>query len=169
MRYKKSFSLTKAILINQAILVSHCSLRFVCITFLSKHSKKISFLKSTWHLNNYISFALKTKSGYSSDNVASLVMLIGHLFIVCLNLMTTLELQELCIKLLLSSLHFHPRFWLYRARFSLKYNLTSRWNASKELSIFLRSIFLFSAWQQCFLFTNLYSVFAIFSQMMTVF
>ena len=107
--------------------------------------KNISLLKSTGLLNNHISFTLKTKSGYSSDNVPSLVMLIGFSFIVHLNLMTPPELQELCIKLaLLSSLHFHSRYWLYRVRFSLKYNLTSGWNAS-ELPIFLRSIFLFSA------------------------
>ena len=41
MKYEKAFGLTKAILINYAILVSHFSLRFVCITFLSKHSKKV--------------------------------------------------------------------------------------------------------------------------------
>ena len=147
MKYKITFSLTKAILINYAILVSHCSLRFVCITFLRKHWKKISLLKSTGLLNNHISFALKTKSGHSSDNLPSLVMLIGRSFIFRLKMMTPPELQELCIKLaLLNSLHFHLRYWLYGVRFSLKYNLTSWWNASEELSIFLRSIFLFSAW-----------------------
>ena len=147
MKYKRTFSLPKAILINYAILVSHCSLRFVCITFLRKHWKKISLLKSTGLSNNHISFALKTKSRHSSDNVPSLVMLIGRSFIVCLKLMTPLELQELCIKLaLLNSLHFYPRYWLYGVRLSLKYNLISWWNASVELSIFLRSIFLLGVW-----------------------
>ena len=112
--------------------------------------KKSSLLKSTGLLNNHISFALKTKSGYSSDNVPSLVMMIGVSFIVCF----ILELQELCIKLaLLSYLHFHPRYWLYGVRSSLKYNLTSGWNASEELS---QVHLLFSAW---FLFTNLTIVF----------
>lgn len=42
--------------------------------------------------------------------VTSFIMLIGCSFIVCLILITPIELQELCIKLaLLSSLHFHPR------------------------------------------------------------
>ena len=45
MKYKKTFSLTKAILTNYAILVSHCGLRFVSITFLSKHSKKNVLVK----------------------------------------------------------------------------------------------------------------------------
>ena len=42
MKYKNKHSTVKAILMNYAMLMSHCSSRFYCVTLLNKLKKKIS-------------------------------------------------------------------------------------------------------------------------------
>ena len=65
--------------------------------------------------------------------VTSFITLIGCSFIVCLILITPIELQELCIKLAFPS---QIRYWLLGVRFSLRYNLPSGWNATMKLHFF---------------------------------